>query len=158
MTDEWERYRRERAAAYLEHISGLARRVKTLELEMDELRESASGLKAIRYDGMPKGHNVSDDAMANVVSRIDDAIADYCTEMVNYLDERREAHRVLARLPRPEETEALTRHYLKGQEWLTVCIEMGYSWDGMKSIRYRALSKLYDVMPPEWRDPIEQAI
>lgn len=157
MTDEWERYRRERAAAWLDSVARLGVRVETLRMEIDAERDSASGLRAVAFDGMPGGSS-SGDAIPNAVIRINDRIAAYAEEMDRYLGKRAEAHHALAKMGDEFEHRALTLHYLLGKTWEECCVEMHYSYDGMMKLRRRALCDAYDVMPLEWREPMESAV
>lgn len=158
MTDEWERYRRDQAARWLERIRRLGARVETMQREIDAEREAASGLKAICYDVTPKPSASTGDALPNAVIRIQERIAEYVEEMAAYTEERGRAHEALSGLPDPMEHRALTYHYLLGLSWEECCVRMHYTYDGMMKLRARALSSAYDVMPHEMRDPMERAI
>lgn len=158
MTDEWERYRRAQAARWLEHIRRLGTRVETLQREIDAERDAASGLKAIQYDGMPKAATSTGDALPNAVIRIHERIAAFVEEMARYTDERGRAHDALSGMSDPLEHRALTYHYLLGYSWEECCVKMHYTYDGMMSLRKRALCSAYDVMPHEFRDPMERAV
>lgn len=158
MTDEWERYRRAQAARWLEHVRRLGEHAETLRREVDEEREAASGLGAIRYDGMPKASCSDGDALPNAVIRIQERIARYIERLSEYEAERWAAHDALEGVADPLERRALTYHYLLGDTWEECCVKMHYSYDGMMSLRKRALSSAYDVMPHAMRDPMERAI
>lgn len=158
MTEEWERYRRAQAARWLEHIRRLGTRVETLQREIDAERDAASGLKAIQYDGMPKAATSTGDALPNAVIRIHERIAAFVEEMARYTDERGRAHDALSGMSDPLEHRALTYHYLLGYSWEECCVKMHYTYDGMMSLRKRALCSAYDVMPHEFRDPMERAV
>ena len=157
MNDEYDRYRRAQAARWLEHVRGLGARVRAIQSEIDAHRQLAEGVGALRYDR--EGHaQPTADAIPDAVARIEEMVADYVAELAGFVEEQREAHEAISRLRRSEYSEALTRRYLIGQSWERICVDMGYSWDGMKTLRYRALSELYDLMPARWRDPVHQAI
>lgn len=157
MTEEYEQYRRAQAARWLEHVMSLGSRVRALRAEIEEQRSVASGLKAIVYDGMPRQACAYGDAIPDAVIRIQELIRDYCSELDGYVDEQRAAHEVLAKLTDRAAAEALTKHYLLGKRWELCCVEMGYSYDGMKSLRRRGLLEAYAHMPLEWRDPMHPA-
>ena len=158
MTEEWERYRRGQAEKWLKHIRHLGARVETMRAEIDAEREAASGLKAIQYDGMPKAATSTGDALPNAVIRIQERISAFVEELARYTDERGRAHDALSGMSDPLEHRALTYYYLLGMSWEECCVKMHYSYDGMMSLRKRALCSAYDFMPPEWRDPMERAI
>lgn len=158
MTEEWERYRREQAAKWLEHVRKLGERAETLRMEIDAERDAASGLQAVRYDGMPHAKGVASDAVPDAVSRIQERVADYVAELSRYESERFEAHAALAEMSDEAGHRALTMHYLLGRSWEQCCVEMGYTYDGMMSVRKRALCEAYGLMPCRWRDPMERAV
>lgn len=158
MTEEYERYRRSQAARWLEHVRGLGNRIRTLQSEIEAQRDIAAGVQAVCYDGMPKSPNASADAIPNAVAALQELIADYLTEQAGYVEEQRDAHEALRMIDDAECSECLTRHYLLGDTWEQCCVRMGYTWDGMMSLRRRSLLAAYDFMPTEWRDPMHRAI
>ena len=158
MTDEYEAYKAGQASRWLERIRRLGARAETLRMEIDAEREAAAGLRAMRFDGMPRARRADGDAMADAVARIEERVAGYASELSAYLDERAEAHEALASLEDEACRRALTMRYLLGKPWERVCVDMGYTWDGMMKLRRRALSEAYDVMPARHRDPKHPAI
>lgn len=158
MTEEYERYCRAQAARWLEHVMSLGTRVRALQAEIDAQRELASGVKGMSYDGMPGPKTAYGDALPDAVARIEDMVACYCTELAGYVDEQREAHAALAGMEDEACRSAITRHYLACESWERVCVEMGYTWDGLMKLRRRAMLDAYEVMPIRWRDPIHRAV
>ena len=158
MTEEWERYRRAQAAKWLGHVERLGKRADTMRAEIEAERDAAAGLRAIRYDGMPKPPNAAADALPDAVARIQERIAEYEERLAAYERERWAAQDALAGMGDPMEYRALSYHYLLGWPWERCCVEMGYSYDGMMKLRARALCSAYDLMPCEWRDPMERAL
>lgn len=53
---------------------------------------------------------------------------------------------------------ALRLRYFCDWKWEHICMEMSYSWDGMMSLRRRALANYWEVMPACERDPMEPAL
>lgn len=136
------------ATAYLEHVRSLKARIDMLEEEIAPLRDMATATMDYRerVSGSPNPKRF-EDAMV----RLEELIAEYCTEMAGFVDEQHEAHVALSRMSRPEYSRALTSHYLLGKTWEMTCVEMGYSWQGMMKLRRRAIDEAYDLMPEEWR-------
>lgn len=156
--DEYESYKAEQAERWLDRIRRLGSRVDTLRMEIDAERQAASGLKAVRFDGMPRAKRSDGDAMVDAVARIQERVADYASELSGYLDERQEAHDALSAMGDEACRRALTMRYLLGLPWERVCVDMGYSWGGMMKLRRRALVSAYDVMPVRHRDPKHPAV
>lgn len=162
MTEEYDVYRRSQSERWLEHVRGLGNRIRTLQSEIEAQRDIAAGVQAVCYDGMPKSPNSSADAIPNAVAAIEELIAEYATELAGYVEEQREAHDALRMMEDGVCRDALTKYYVLGRSWKSVCYdEKGnevYTYDGIMSIRRRGLLKAYDVMPTRWRDPAHPAI
>lgn len=154
---EYERYKYDQARAYLEHVRALSCRTQALRAEVDAQRELADGVKAMRY-GEVGGGGADGDRMAETVARLQELVRGYCAELSVYVSEQQAAHERVKLMERPEHAQAITGYYLLGRTWERVCVDMGYTWDGMMSLRRRAVSAFYDVMPCEWRDPRHTAV
>lgn len=157
MAEEYERYKYDQARAYLEHVRALSCRTQALRAEVEAQRELADGVRAMRY-GEGGGGGVEADRMAETVARLQELVRGYCAELAAYVSEQREAHERVRLMDRPEHAQAITGYYLLGRTWERVCVDMGYTWDGMMSLRRRAVTAFYDVMPAEWRDPRHPAV
>lgn len=157
MTEEFDRYRHDLASAYLEHVKSIAMEVKCLEERIDEYRERMCFVKGASYDGMPHSAPYPD-AIPDAVAKLHDMVAEYCSKLADYAEEQRDAGDALANLSRTEYRVALSKHYLRCVPWEQVCVDMGYTWDGMMSLRRKAVAELYDYVPLEWRDPRHRAI
>lgn len=158
MTEEYDRYKRAQASRWLEHVRRLGGKCRALQREVEEQRALASGLKGLDYSAPVVRSSASADGTPEAVIRLLDVIEEYCTELEGYVDEQHAAHAALNDMPDELGAEALKRHYLCGQSWESCCVAMGYTWDGMMSLRKRAVLELYDHMPAEWRDPAHQAV
>lgn len=157
MTEEYERYKAAQAARWLEDIAQAYTRCETLRAAIEFERSIAEGVQAVNYDGMPRARS-SGDAMPNAVIRLQDACAEFDAELAAFVDMQTDAHERLSRMPDAACAGCLERHYLLGHGWERVCVDMGYAWQGMMSLRKRALAMAYDVMPTERRDPMQPAI
>lgn len=154
---EFERYKHDQARAYLEHVRALSCRTKALSAEVEAQRELADGIKSMGCAG-GGGGGVDPDRIAETVARLQDLISRYCVELSAYVDEQQTAHERINSLTRHEHAQALASYYLLGLTWERVCVDMGYTWDGMMKLRRRAVTEFYDVMPVEWRDPRHPAM
>ncbi|TNU89030.1 hypothetical protein FIC87_12585 [Eggerthella lenta] len=154
---EYERYRYDQARAYLEHVRALSCRTAALRAEVEAQRELADGVKAMGYGGRGSS-GAQPDRMAETVARLQELVEGYCTELAAYVAEQEAAHERVRLMERPEHVRAITSYYLLGRTWERVCVDMGYTWDGMMALRRRAVTAFYDVMPTEWRDPRHPAV
>lgn len=158
MTEEYERYKRAQAARWLEHVRRLGGKCRALQAQIEEERSIATGLQGIDYSAVSFAATPTADAIPNAVAKIQDLVRAYCEELSSCASERKEAHDALNAMDDELCAEALRRHYLASQPWEQCCVEMGYSYDGMMSLRKRALSAAYDRMPHRWRDPSHAAV
>ncbi len=143
------------ATAYLEHVRSLKTRIDALQEEID-LNSDMLGTTTRYREKVSKSGNPK--SFENSVIRLHDLIEDYCTELAEYVDEQYVAHDVMRRLSRPEYARALTAYYVRGKSWELCCVDMGYTWQGMMSLRKKAVQEVYDFMPEAWRrDPIPNA-
>lgn len=136
------------ATAYLDHVRSLRMRIDSLQEEIEPLREMVGTTMDYR-ERVASSPNPK--AFEDAVIRLQGLIADYCTEMAEYVEEQRVAHDVMRGLSKPEYRRALTSHYLGGRTWERCCVDMDYSWQGMMKLRRNAIDEVYDLMPEQWR-------
>ena len=156
--DEYMSYRIDQAHAYLERIRKLGEDCAALQAEADDARERASGLKGIDYSKDKVSVSPNDDAMVNAIERIHATIRDYVVKLSELLDERKAASDALNLMDDYTEAKALRLRYICNWKWERICTEMNYTWDGMMTLRRRALNSYWDVMPLSERDPMQPAI
>ncbi len=157
MEEELIRYKSEQAHSYLERIRKMGEDCAALELEVDDARTRASGVKGIDYSEVRVTTSRNDDAMVNAIESVKAAIRDYVVKLAEFTDERKKASDAMNLMEDFTEARALRLRYLLGWKWERVCTEMDYSWDGMMKLRRRALCSYHDVMPLEGRDPLPVA-
>lgn len=158
MTEEWERYRRTQAEAWLRDVAKLEPRVKALANEIAAQRMLAEGVRAIQYDGMPKAKGSTGDALENAVIKIAELVEDLETEMAEYRDRYAEAYDAVLKLDSGAKIDAVYCRCLRGMTWSETAREMGYSETQAREICSRALVDLYDHVPARYREPIQPAL
>ena len=155
MTPEGEQRRVDIARAWLEKCRKAVGYERTL-------RESAQAhydlVRGIDYSAVNVQSSPSADAVLNAVIAHEgiaaklDAIADDAARRIC------DAAEALASMDDPTEAQCLHLYYIDALDtWERVCEAMGYTRDGMATLRNRALLHAYDVMPHIERDPIYQA-
>lgn len=158
MDEEYERYRIDQAEAWLLKV----RRLVGYERAMRDAAESqfalADGLKGIDYASIRVSTSADGDAIpraveAHIVAAEDlEAIAEDAAGRV------RSAAAALDSMDDPTEAAALASYYIACKTWEQVCVDMAYTWQGMMTLRRRALLHAYDVMPHTERDPFVSAL
>lgn len=155
---EYERYRASQVASWLRHISSLDAKIRNLASEIAARRMMAEGVSAIAYDGMPKGSGAAGDALANAVAKIEELNAELVSELESYRREVREATDALMSLDDPLEYGCVYLRHIKRMRWRDVARDVGYSEQHVREVCQAALSRLWDRMPHEWRDPMHRAL
>ena len=157
MDEELERYRMEQAHTYLERIRKMGDDCAGLRAQIDDAYYRAEGVRGIDYSAVRVSSSHSHDAILNAVAQLQEWIREYVADLTAYEDERHAAAKALMMMPDAVEARALRYRYLLGWKWERICNEMDYSWDGMMTLRRRALAHYWDVMPRSERDPIPRA-
>lgn len=153
---ELERWKTEQAAQWLEAVKRSANREEAANALMERAKSRVDGIQAA---GFARGRsNPSDDAIANALSRLQEAVLAYSAEAVECLEFQREARDALNRLEDAREAECLTLYYLCGKRWSDVAKAMSYSMDTVMALRRSGLLHAYDVMPHRYRDPLPPAL
>ena len=158
IVDEYANYKIDQAHAYLERIRKMGEDCAALQAEVDDARDRAGGLKGIDYAKDRVKSSPTDDAMVDAIERIHVAIRDYVVKLSELLDVRKAASDALNLMDDYTEAKALRLRYICNWKWERICTEMNYTWDGMMTLRRRALNSYWDVMPLQERDPLQPAI
>lgn len=155
MDSELERYKSEQAHVYLERIRRMGEDCAGLQEQIDD---AYSRVKGIDYSAVRVSSSPNADGIPDAVIALMDKVRDYVVDLSEYEDERHAAHKALMRMGDAVEARALRYRYFLGWKWEKVCTEMDYTWDGMMTLRRRALAHYWDVMPASERDPMHSAI
>lgn len=158
MSEEYDKYRYEKAKAWLEHVRELGIEVQRINGMVESERALLDGVRGIDYTREYVGGSRDLPDVANIVDRLFDHIREYTASLAAYIDERTRAAQALEGLEDPIERRAITEHYLMGRTWEQVRTGLGFSWQGMMTLRRRAILSAYDVTPAGWRDPIPPAL
>ncbi|MBQ9021647.1 MAG: hypothetical protein IJ113_06495 [Eggerthellaceae bacterium] len=156
--DEWQQYQYEQAKRWLEHIAKLKHAVSASRNMMDLFENLLDSAKGIDYTVEHVSGGQYSDRIAETIIKLDEARSSWAANVVAYADEATDAAMRIKQLEDATEMQALLLHYVDGITWERVCVQMDYSWDGIMSLRKRAVTHAYDIMPLEWRDPLEPAI
>lgn len=155
---ELERYRIGQAETWLKGCKRLVDMERSMRALADSQREIADGIGTVDYTRPKAKTPPRADAIPEAVARCMEVASDFETLALDISERRAEAARALARMESPVEAAALSRHYLLGDTWESLCAIFDYSWRGIMQLRRRALLHAYDVMPHSERDPHHRAI
>ena len=150
-----QRIRRERqykALAYLKHVRGLASRVKSLQGEIDHVRETLDGVKSANAGERIRFGSVYADSIPDATVRLEEMICEYCKELVVYIDAQKQAHDLVKRLPDKDQASVLVTRYLIGASLESTSYDLGFSLEDTVVLENAGLEALFDHMPQYWRD------
>lgn len=158
MTEEYDSYCIAQAKAWLAKVRRLAAYERAMRDIAERQLEMADGLRGIDYSA----DRVSTASDGNAIPRAVEAHLEAMADLAAIADDaaRRiaEAAAVVDAMDDPTEAAALARYYLGGDSWEQVCVDMGYTWQGMMAIQRRALLHVYPLMPARERDPLPPAV
>lgn len=158
MGGELARYRAGQAHAYLERIRQSGEDCAGLRMLVDDARYRASGLTGIDCSEPAVSSSPTADAIPDGVDGIISLVRGYAASLAAYERKRDEARKALRLMPSQTDAKVLMLRYLLGLPWEHVCVEMGYTYDGVMKARRRALADFYGVMPHSERDPVPPAV
>ena len=157
MTEEYDRYRYEKAREWLEHVRDLGVEANRIQGLVESERAMLDGVRGIDYtvEHVSGTRDVPD--LADLVDRLFAHIREYTASLSAYTDERMKAARALDGLDNAKERQVLTMYYLLGRTWGEAADEMDYSVQRVMQIRKDAVLHAFDIMPHAWRDPVHPA-
>ena len=152
---EWDDWRVEQAHAYLERVRRMGADCAGLRRLVEDARANLGAVRGLDYSRGGGGQTAGDDAIVNEIAAVQESVQAYVTRLAEYEDERHRAAMTVDRMPDPTEARVIRLRYLLGWKWENICVEVGYSYDGIMKLRRRALASFFDVMP---RDAIPRAL
>lgn len=153
---EWDDWRVEQAHAYLERVRRMGADCAGLRRLVEDARANLGAVRGLDYSRGGGGtQTAGDDAIVNEIAAVQESVQAYVTRLAEYEDERHRAAMTVDRMPDPTEARVIRLRYLLGWKWENICVEVGYSYDGIMKLRRRALVSFYEVMP---RDAIPRAL
>ncbi len=153
---EWEKFKAEQAAAWLEHVRELALDVAKTQDRVDVLRSMALP-SGIDYSAPMVSTSPTADQIPNAVAKLVDAMGEYCADLAAYVDESHDAAERLKMLEDGRHRLIIMLYYVNGKTWGQVGKAANYAPDYCRHIRDEALPLVYNVMPKEWKTQIPRA-
>lgn len=122
---------------YLRSYQCLVRRAKILEEEIQELRLSKM-FPSMQYDDMPHGNNNND--LSAYMAILDEKVTELTNIRYSKINRYMEITKQVESMENENEKNLLTLRYLRGLQWESICINMGYSWKQIHRYHSKALS------------------
>lgn len=158
MDPELRRYRAGQAALYLDRVRGMGRRVKSLALAIEELEAKAGGVKSPDPSREQVSSSPSRPDMADQVDGLIALRSDLEAKKGAYGREIAAVARAIDRMGDHTCAAILEMRYIGDASWAECADVLGYTKQGVMSLRERALCDFYEVMPECEIEPIPPAI
>lgn len=128
----------EKKKEYLNSYKNLCKKIKSLECQLDELRESKSSAQAIVMDDMPRGTNQGD--LSDYAVKIDELEAEIKNTRKKCLDIKLEIEHCIVVVKDGVESAILHKRYIELKDWTVIAVEINYSWKHTHRLHSRALA------------------
>lgn len=129
----------EKKKEYLNSYKNLCKKIKSLECQLEELRESKSSAQAIVMDDMPKGTNQSD--LSDYMVKVDELEAEIKKTRQECLDRKLEIEHCIVVVKDGVESAILHKRYIELKDWTVIAVEINYSWKHTHRLHSKALNK-----------------
>lgn len=138
---------------YVNNLKMLRNTIDTCSDEIDRLRAQADGLKSVAAgDKVCASSDVH--KLEDISAKIIDLVKIYTADLNAFVAEYETAHRCMSQLPGIQQS-IFIRHYLMGDTWERICIDVNYSYRRVMDLRREGIIALYDLLPysvrEEWR-------
>lgn len=127
----------ERKKQYLWSYREAVRQMERSELKIREMRLNRVSPSAVA-DGMPRAHGGND--LSGYAALLDQEERKYMKARYLRIKLCREIMDKIERLPNEDEKDVLAFRYVKLMKWEDICVEMGFSWNGIHKLHSRALN------------------
>ena len=127
----------EKKKDYLNSYKKACCKLKSLEEQLQAVRESKSSVQGIAYSDMPKGTNQSD--LSDYMVRVDNLLTKIEKAKIECLNAKLDIENKIADMEDGLECDVLRKRYLQSMKWEKICVEMDYSWKQTHRIHSRAL-------------------
>lgn len=156
--DELAKWRAAQADAWLSDVLRMQKRAERLKIAAMEARDAMDGVRSLSAGSCSRARTSGDSVMAELVARAKRAGDDYAMAVADSSSCYDEVSRALDAMDEQVGALALALHYLSLKPWREVAREVGYSYDGMMTLRRRALAELWEHMPKDRRADVPTAL
>jgi len=123
---------------YLKSYKRLCNKLRSLEEQLQSLKEVEQSAKIMRLSDMPKAHKQAD--LSDYMVRIEAIFTKIIRLRAECLEKKLEIESRIADMPDGIEAEILRKRYLEFKSWEEICVEIGYSWMQTHRLHSKALS------------------
>ena len=123
---------------YLKSYKNLCAKLKSLENQLQSLRELEKSAKIQKLSDMPKGTKQMD--LSDYIVKIEEVYTKIVRLRAECLERRLEIESRIAEMGNGIEADILRKRYIEFKPWEQICIEIGYSWMQTHRLHSRALA------------------
>jgi len=123
---------------YLKSYKNLCAKLKSLENQLQSLRELEKSAKVQKLSDMPKGTKQMD--LSDYIVKIEEVYTKIVRLKAESLERRLEIESRIAEMGNGIEADILRKRYIEFKPWEQICIEIGYSWMQTHRLHSRALA------------------
>jgi DNA repair exonuclease SbcCD ATPase subunit len=128
----------EKKKEYLNSYKNLCRKLKSLEEQLQSLREVEQSAKIQSISDMPHGSKQSD--LSDYIVRLDKILSKVIRTKQECMDKKLEIENHIADMPDGIESSILHKRYIEFKTWEQICVDMDYSWRQTHRLHSKALS------------------
>lgn len=123
---------------YLKSYKNLCAKLKSLENQLQSLRELEKSAKIQKLSDMPKGTKQMD--LSDYIVKIEEVYTKIVRLRAECLERRLEIESRIAEMGNGIEADILRKRYLEFKSWEEICVELNYSWRQTHRLHSNALS------------------
>lgn len=128
----------EQKKEYLNSYKNLCRKLKSLDEQLQALREVEQSAKIQELSDMPRGGKQKD--LSDYIVRLDRILSKVIRTKQECMVRKLEIESCIADMPNGIEADILRKRYIEFKPWEKICVEIGYSWRQTHYIHSEALS------------------
>lgn len=128
----------EKKKEYLKSYKNLCDKLKSLEDQLQSLREVEESAKIQKLSDMPKGNKQTD--LSDIMVKIEAVFTKIVRLRAECLERKLEIESRIADIPDGIGADILRKRYIEFKNWEQICVEIGYSWRQTHYLHGLALS------------------
>ena len=122
---------------YLNSYRSLCNKLKSLENQLQSLREVEESAKIPKLSDIPKGCKQTD--LSDIIVKIEALYTKIIRLRAECLKKKLEIESCITDMPDGIEADILRKRYLEFKSWEEICVEIGYSWKQTHRLHSKAL-------------------
>lgn len=130
----------EKKKEYLNSYKNLCRKLKSLEEQLESIREVNQAAKIQQLSDMPRSGNQQD--LSDYIVIIDNLEKEILAIRNKCIYKKCEIERCIANIPDGVESSILHKRYIEFRGWEQICVEVGYSWKQTHRLHSNALQNI----------------